>query len=101
MAVQINIVDLEQAQVVKKELDASILDLQAVITASDSTASDIEVLTRTVGLNEQAGAHLKEVAQLLGPIVSAMETVSAQLGNAIKSMEQFADSAARCELGRV
>lgn len=89
MATMIDLKDIDAAASLKSKLDAVVTDLQSIVALQKSTASDIQVLNRSVGLNEQAAKYLSDIAEDLTKIIPNLETVSVQLGNGIKSMQGF------------
>jgi septation ring formation regulator EzrA len=101
MATMIDLKDIDAAASLKSKLDAVVTDLQGIVSAQKSTASDIQVLNRSVGLNEQAAKYLSEISDELTKIIPNLETVSVQLGNGIKSMQGFQEMQRQDFLNRV
>lgn len=101
MATMIDLKDIDAAASLKSKLDAVVTDLQGIVSAQKSTASDIQVLNRSVGLNEQAAKYLAEISEELTRIIPNLETVSTQLGNGIKSMQGFQEMQRQNFLDRV
>lgn len=101
MATMIDLKDIDAAASLKSKLDAVVTDLQGIVSAQKSTASDIQVLNRSVGLNEQAAKYLSEISDELSKIIPNLETVSVQLGNGIKSMQGFQEMQRQDFLNRV
>lgn len=101
MATMIDLKDIDAAASLKSKLDSVVTDLQGIVNAQRSTASDIQVLNRSVGLNEQAARYLADISEELTKIIPNLETVSVQLGNGIKSMQGFQEMQRQNFLDRV
>ena len=101
MATMIDLKDIDAAASLKSKLDSVVTDLQGIVNAQKSTASDIQVLNRSVGLNEQAARYLADISEELTRIIPNLETVSVQLGNGIKSMQGFQEMQRQNFLDRV
>lgn len=101
MATMIDLKDIDAAASLKSKLDSVVTDLQGIVNAQKSTASDIQVLNRSVGLNEQAARYLSDISEELTRIIPNLETVSVQLGNGIKSMQGFQEMQRQNFLDRV
>lgn len=101
MATMIDLKDIDAAASLKAKLDSVVTDLQGIVNAQKSTASDIQVLNRSVGLNEQAARYLSDISEELTRIIPNLETVSVQLGNGIKSMQGFQEMQRQNFLDRV
>ena len=101
MATMIDLKDIDAAASLKAKLDSVVTDLQGIVNAQKSTASDIQILNRSVGLNEQAARYLSDISEELSRIIPNLETVSVQLGNGIKSMQGFQEMQRQNFLDRV
>lgn len=101
MATMIDLKDIDAAASLKAKLDSVVTDLQGIVNAQKSTASDIQILNRSVGLNEQAARYLSDISEELTRIIPNLETVSVQLGNGIKSMQGFQEMQRQNFLDRV
>lgn len=101
MATMIDLKDIDAAASLKAKLDSVVTDLQGIVNAQKSTASDIQILNRSVGLNEQAARYLSDISDELTRIIPNLETVSVQLGNGIKSMQGFQEMQRQNFLDRV
>ena len=97
----IDLKDIDAAASLKAKLDSVVTDLQGIVNAQKSTASDIQILNRSVGLNEQAARYLSDISEELTRIIPNLETVSVQLGNGIKSMQGFQEMQRQNFLDRV
>jgi N-acetylglucosamine kinase-like BadF-type ATPase len=81
--------DVDAAAVEAQNLAARKSDLETTIQQLTKIKEDSEVLTATMGLNEQVVAYLAFVVEELNKVVPAMEQIITAINGSISSAQAF------------
>lgn len=97
--VQYNVKDIDAAAGLSSKFAGTANEMSGIADMVAKAADDVEVLDRTLGLNEQATLILRDVATQLKKLVPGLEDAANNVKNIVTSAQMFAEARDENALG--